>query len=215
MKRIALVLIMLIAMFAGLWLALRMQPGEDAPARAVSIEHGVVLSPPRRIAIPSGLVKGDGSAFTMDDLSGHWSLMFYGYTSCPDVCPTAMSVLKTARNLAQGQGSEFPRVFFVSVDPGRDTPELLGEYVRYFDPDFTGVTGDAKMLDALARQMSVAYRRVESPSGNPDEYLMDHSSAILLLDPRGRLAAFLTAPHTPRSVVDSIGTIMSAQQGMR
>jgi protein SCO1 len=175
--------------------------------------QGSLLDPPRRIAIPA-LIKDDGASFTQADITGHWSLMFFGYTHCPDVCPTALNALAAAKKAANDYfpGREFPHVIFVSVDPERDTTALLHDYVRYFDPDFTGVSGDEKMIQALTLQMSVVYMKVPSEStgnsANDDNYLVDHSSAILLLNPEGELAAFLQPPHTPRSILDSLNKII-------
>jgi protein SCO1/2 len=170
--------------------------------------QGSLLDPPRRIAVPT-LVKDDGTAFTEDDISGHWSLMFFGYTHCPDVCPVALSALAAAKKAADDYfpGREFPRVIFVSVDPERDTTALLHDYVRYFDPDFTGVTGDEKMIQALTLQMSVVYMKVPS-EGSDNDYLVDHSSAIMLLNPEGKLAAFLQPPHSAKSLLDSLNKII-------
>ena len=148
-----------IAMAAGFWLAssLRTTEQDDLPQI-----QGAVLKNARQIAVPE-LVRHDERPFTNADLSGQWTLMFYGYASCPDICPMTMNVLAEAKRKASG---EFPQVVMVSVDPQRDGVELLGEYVRYFDPDFIGVTGDEKMIQALALQMSVVYAKMPGASGN-------------------------------------------------
>ena len=195
------VLAAIAAMALGFWLA------SFDIVNPVPDFQGNLLDPPRRIAVPA-LVKDDGTAFTEDDISGHWRLMFFGYTHCPDVCPVALSALATAKKAAAEKlpGREFPRVIFVSVDPERDTTALLHDYVRYFDPDFTGVTGDEKMIQALTLQMSVVYMKV--PSEGSDNYLVDHSSSILLLNPEGKLTAFLQPPHTALSLLDSLNKII-------
>jgi protein SCO1/2 len=150
------------------------------------------------------LTKQDGTPFTNDDLSGQWSLLFFGYTHCPDICPATMNVLAEAKRKSAG---DFPRVVFVTVDPQRDTVDMLGDYVHYFDPEFTGVTGDEKMIQALALQASVLHMKVPGESGNENDYLVDHSSSILLINPEGQLAAFLGAPHTPGSILESVENI--------
>jgi protein SCO1/2 len=169
--------------------------------------QGYMVSPARKIAVPD-LIKGNGASFTGKDIKGSWTAMFFGYTNCPDICPTTMAMLVQAKKKAAEQGVNFPQVVFVSVDPERDNVEMLGEYVEYFDKDFTGVTGDAKLIDALARQMSVVYMRVPSVTDDPNNYHVDHSAAILLLSPEGKLTAFLTAPHTPAGIVDSIQAVV-------
>jgi protein SCO1/2 len=199
-----------IAMAVGFWLAGKLfEPDKlSGPQSTPDGLHGYMLSPARKIAVPP-LVKGNGATFTADDLKGHWSVMFYGYTNCPDICPTTMAVLTQAKSKAASEGIEFPQVIFVSVDPERDKIEMLGDYVRYFDEDFIGVTGETKMINALAVQMSVVYMRVPSVTDDPNNYQVDHSAAILLLNPQGQLAAFLTAPHTPAGILDSIKAVIA------
>jgi len=200
LKKTAVLLIAVIAMSAGFWLASELGTSDDGHAQL----QGTVLKPPRQIQVPE-LTKQDGTPFTNEDLNGQWSLLFFGYTHCPDICPTTMNVLAEAKRKSDG---DFPRVVFVTVDPQRDTVDMLGDYVHYFDPEFTGVTGDENMIQALALQASVLYMKVPGESGNENGYLVDHSSSILLINPEGQLAAFLGAPHTPGSILDSVNTIV-------
>ena len=167
--------------------------------------QGVILSPARKIAIPA-LTKDDGSTFTQDDLTGHWSLLFFGYTHCPDVCPVTMSVAAQAKKIALANDQDFPDVFFISVDPDRDKVEMLAEYVQYFDKDFIGVTGDESLIKALTLQMSVVYMKMSSSDTN---YVIDHSSALLLLDPEGRLVAFMNPPHDPKTILKDFQTVVN------
>lgn len=167
--------------------------------------QGVILSPARKIAIPA-LTKDDGSTFTQDDLAGHWSLLFFGYTHCPDVCPVTMGVAAQAKKIALANDQDFPDVFFVSVDPDRDKVEMLAEYVQYFDKDFIGVTGDESLIKALTLQMSVVYMKMSSSDTN---YVIDHSSALLLLDPEGRLVAFMNPPHDPKTILKDFQTVVN------
>jgi protein SCO1/2 len=190
----------LVALVAGVWLATILRtPEGNAPPQI----QGAVLDTPRQIAVPE-LIRHDGEPFTDEDLKGNWTLMFFGYTSCPDICPMTMNVLREAKQQSSG---DFPQVVLVSVDPERDSVDMLGEYVRYFDPDFIGVTGDEKMIQALTLQLSVVYMKMPGASGNENDYLVDHSSAVLLIDPAGQLAAFLKAPHTPTSINESVAAV--------
>lgn len=200
MKKLAVALFAVIAMAAGFWLAtLLTQPATQELPQI----HGSVVNPPRQIVVPD-LIKHDGEVFSNEDLSGRWTLVFFGYTYCPDICPITMNVLAEAKNKAP---AEFPQVIFVSVDPDRDTVELLADYVEYFDSEFIGVTGDENMIQALTLQTSVLYMKVPGASGNENDYLVDHSSSILLINPEGQLAAFLKAPHTPSSIIDSVAKV--------
>ena len=169
--------------------------------------QGTILSPARKIAVPA-LTKDDGSAFTQNDLAGHWSLFFFGYTHCPDVCPITMGVAAQAKKIALANNQDFPEVFFISVDPDRDKVEMLAEYVQYFDKDFVGVTGDESLIKALTLQMSVVYMKMSSDDGG---YLVDHSSALLLLNPEGKLVAFMNPPHDPKIILKDLEKVISLQ----
>ena len=202
-SKILIIFFAMVALAAGFGVSLLLSKNPEQGHVQI---QGTVLSQPRQIAVPD-LVKQDGSAFTNADIKGNWTLVFFGYTHCPDICPTTMGVLAQAKKKAEGP---FPNVVMVSVDPERDTVELLGEYVKYFDPEFIGVTGEEKMIQALTIQTSVVYMKMEGASGNKDNYLVDHSSQILLINPKGQLAAFLMAPHSPQSIVDSVSAVMGA-----
>jgi len=138
------------------------------------------------------LIDHNGERFTAANLAGHWSFVFFGYTRCPDVCPTTMLLFNQVYNrLAdEPQIRDATRWLLVSVDPERDTPELLRSYVTYYNPSFIGVTGPPGEIEKLASQMSVVY--MKQPLEGGDDYLVDHSSAILLLDPQGRLFAIFS-----------------------
>ena len=187
---------------------------EVAEARKIfSPIQGTILSPARKIAVPA-LVKDNGSDFTLDDLTGHWSLLFFGYTHCPDICPTTMGVLAQTRKTASANNHMFPQVIFISVDPERDKVEMLTEYVQYFDNDFIAVTGNEKLIKALTLQMSVVYMKMpadnNSATGSADSgYLIDHSAALLLLNPEGKLVAFFNPPHDPKTIVKDFQTVVN------
>ena len=191
------------ALIAGYWFG-QQNTSTDTGAAQSEIQ-GFILKTPRKIGVPE-LTRDDGKPFTKQDLSGHWSLLFYGYTNCPDICPTTLSTIAAAKI----QATDFPQVIFVSVDPKRDNAELVGEYVRYFDKDFIGVTGEEKMLQAMATQMSVAAMAMP-PEKPGDAYLVDHSANLMLLDPDGNLVAMLRPPHSVDSILHSISTVVNQE----
>jgi protein SCO1/2 len=140
------------------------------------------------------LVDDAGKTFDNERLAGKWSFMFFGYTRCPDVCPTTLAVLDAAmRKIAARDHARNAQVVFVSVDPRRDTPDALKQYVEYFDPAFVGVTGKGRALDGFLRALGIPHARFADPNGGP--YLVDHSASILLVGPDGRLVALFSAPH--------------------
>lgn len=170
---------------AGAWLL--------APAAPPELAAGTLLTEPR--ALPEfRMIRHDESTFTRADLEGQWSLVFFGFTHCPDVCPNTLFLLDRVTDALKQQNVTAPDVVFVSVDTERDTPEQLAGYVRYFNPEFIGVTGDDDNLQKLAQAMSVAYEFKPAEEGSSDEYTVIHSSAVLLIDPGARLHALFTPP---------------------
>ncbi|KAB7627840.1 SCO family protein [Alkalilimnicola sp. S0819] len=181
----------LLALLTGLWTggALRGGPsGSPAGLDATYIPGGKPIADFR-------LVDHHGKPYTPERLRGQWTLIFFGYTYCPDICPTTLLELGGAWPQWQAEGlTEDTQVVFVSVDPARDTPERLAEYVPYFHPDFLGVTGPDAQLEPFTRSMGILYVRHEPKTGN-DAYLVDHSSAVLLINPQGQLQALFGGPH--------------------
>jgi protein SCO1/2 len=206
-RNVGIALVAITAMAVGFWLSSSIIGPNQAESQAI---QGNKLPVARKIAVPE-LLKDDGSVFTNSDLQGHWTLMFFGYTHCPDICPTTLGVLAQAK---KNFGNDFPKINFpevmlVSVDPQRDTVKVLNEYVKYFEPTFIGVTGQPEMIKALTLQMSVVYMQAPGLSDNNDNYIVDHSSAILMINPEGKLHAFLNAPHSVTSIVNSVRVLMN------
>lgn len=135
-----------------------------------------------------------GDPVGLSNLKGGWSLLFFGFTTCPDVCPTTLSVLNDAMRGLE----EPPAVVMVSVDPDRDTPERLAQYVPAFNPDFIGYTGTFEETVKLAEQLNIAFGKV--PGDVPGSYLVDHSASLVLIDPGGRYAGFIKAPHNASNI---------------
>jgi protein SCO1 len=160
---------------------------------AMELATGTLLTP--RHALPDfSLIDSQGRSFGPANLRGHWSMLFFGYTNCPDFCPTTLSTLAAMQKQLRAEHSVLPQVIFVSVDAKRDTPAQLANYVPYFDPEFIGLTAaDQPAIEALAKQWGVAVM-VQPPKDG--SYTVDHSSAIFVLDPKGRLAAILSGPFT-------------------
>lgn len=153
------------------------------------------------------LTDQDGEPLTRNDINGNWTFLSFGYTSCPDVCPTALATLAAMeKRLQELQSAATPRVLFISVDPERDSTERLKEYIRYFDPDFLAATGDHAMLQSLSLPLGVIYAKVDDQSSAMG-YLVDHSAQILLLDPQARLSALFSAPHNADDLAQDFLTL--------
>jgi protein SCO1/2 len=165
------------------------------------LERGVyVLPEPREIA-PIELSTHTGAPFTLDDLRGRWSFVFFGFTNCPDVCPTSMAVLAQARRrLGQEQPDavdDFQGIL-VTVDPDRDDQETLARYVQAFSPAFVGVRGDKVATAQLTTQVNVVFAKVPADGGG---YQVDHSANIVIVNPRGHYHGFARMPHEADTIV--------------
>lgn len=137
------------------------------------------------------LVDHHGEAFTPERLEGQWTLIFFGFTYCPDICPTTMSFLNRFVQALEGTEAEDTRVVMVSVDPARDTVAQLAEYVPYFNPEFTGVTGEFLDIHRFATSLNTPFRKVP---GQDENYLVDHSANVVLINPRGDFHGFFKTP---------------------
>ena len=139
--------------------------------------------------------------FNNSRLKDKWSLMFFGYTSCPDVCPTTLNnISHVVHALKDPTVLDAVKVYFVSVDPQRDKPEILASYMNYFNPDFTAVTGDSQMLDVLTSALGVAYKIKKKAETDP-VYSVDHSGFVVLINPQGENAGlFFSDPDNVQAV---------------
>ncbi|MBM27637.1 MAG: SCO family protein [Halieaceae bacterium] len=137
------------------------------------------------------LIDHHGSPFTREDLIDQWTLIFFGFTHCPDICPTTMAELAELKAQLVGTEASDARVVMLSVDPARDTPERLAQYVPYFHADFIGVTGDFTDILSFAQRLNAPFRKVSEPDG---AYQMEHSANVMLMNPRGDYHGFFRAP---------------------
>jgi len=158
------------------------------------LSHGTLLPSAKPVA-DFQLTDHRGQPFTLENLRDNWTFAFFGYTHCPDVCPTSMAMLaQVQRKLEQQDGlDKLPQVVFVSVDPERDTTALLSQFVPYFHPGFIGASGDQQNTLSLTRQLGILYGKTGDSAA--DNYLVDHSAAIILLDPDGAFRAVFGVPH--------------------
>ncbi|MDE0929500.1 MAG: SCO family protein [Halioglobus sp.] len=149
-----------------------------------------LLETPRNIG-EFDLIDHHGNSFNPGRLEGQWTLIFFGFTHCPDICPTTMTFLNTFLESLEGTEAEDPQVVMVSVDPARDTVQQLADYMPYFNPDFTGVTGEFLDIHRFATKLNTPFRKVMDEDGS---YQVDHSSNIVLINPRGDYHGFFRAP---------------------
>lgn len=166
-------------------------------------ELGSALSDGAGTLLPSFRLSGPRGDFSNRDLLGHWTFLFFGYTRCPDVCPTALSLMKEVKaKLAVVSPAPTFQVVFVSVDPQRDSPELLKEYMAAFDPGFIGVSGDDATLRPLVDALKVSFQRNDQQDKR--NYTVDHSAAIHLIDPQGRAQRMFPPPQQATALVGEL-----------
>jgi protein SCO1 len=175
----------LAALGLGLYAGTRLQG-----PRAAALASGTLLGQPRAVA-PFSLTDHDGQPYTQAQLQDHWTLLFAGFTHCPDVCPTTLALMAQLRaRLPAGAPLE---LLFLSVDPERDTPERLKTYTAHFGGAVRGVTAPREALEALCADLGLAFLKV--PGASEADYTVDHSTALVLLDRAGRVAGYFPAPH--------------------
>lgn len=148
-----------------------------------------------------------GSAFSRENFKGHWNLVFFGFTHCPDVCPLTLQVLADARRQMQAQGLDpLPRIVLVSVDPERDSPAVLARYVGHFGDGIVGLGGELAELRKLTTKLGIYF---EKSGIDGDNYSVDHSSVIIVIDPDGKFAALFSAPHQAENIAYDASLLMS------
>lgn len=166
-------------------------------------ELGATRYPEPRPIAEFQLTDQQGNSFRNQDLLGQWSMVFFGFTSCPDVCPITMTELSQFyRQWNSSDDREAPQIVFVTVDPERDSVEAVAEYMDQFEPDFIGLSGDAEAIAHTAQQFFVAYSsEVDmgheghmAPTMDPDDYMVSHSTHVSLVNPQGQLHSVIRPP---------------------
>ncbi len=157
---------------------------------------------------PFTLVNSAGETVTDKDFHGRYMLIYFGYTFCPDVCPTSLSTTAQALAMLPPEKVEKLTPVFVSVDPHRDTPEVVGEYVTYFDDRMVGLTGSDEQVAAAAKAYKVYYQKVEEEGGDPEAYVLDHSALSYLMDPEGNFVTHFSHGIPPKDMADRLAQIL-------
>lgn len=198
------ILVAALAAGAGLWFGNRQFGRTDQPKLA----HAVLYPQPRELP-EFRLTQADGKPLTLADWRGRWNVAYFGYASCPDVCPTTLTVFKQVWKVLDERGlHDRVRLNFVSVDPQRDTPEILGKYVAFFSPDFIAATGSDEQLTSLTRALGLLYSRTTGPNG---EIQVDHSGSAVIVDPQGRLVGMFRPPFAAADVAADLATLASKE----
>jgi protein SCO1/2 len=200
----ALLLLAAIVAAGGWWLVQRPGPtltGADGQA-----------TPQADIGGPFALVAHTGERVTDADFRGRWLLVFFGYTFCPDVCPTALGKVAVVMD-ELGPLADRVQPLFVSVDPERDTPEVLAEYVAQFHPSIVGLTGTPEEIAKVAKEYRAFYRKVVPEGADESDYLMDHSAYLYLMGPDGKFVRVFSHTQGPDEIAAAIRELVTAAGG--
>jgi protein SCO1/2 len=188
------------AIAAGLTLALRLGDGPAVPVRATVLPAGNSLP-----AVT--LLDHNGTAIDHTVFEGQWDLVFFGFTHCPDICPATLQILGQARKQLAADGQDpLPRIVLVSVDPERDTPEIMKQYVSAFGDDNLGITGELAEISKLTDALGIYFAQAPTSDGG---YSVDHSTVVLVVNPQGRFQALFSAPHQVENFVHDLPLIMT------
>ena len=149
-----------------------------------------------------------GQAFGQNEFKGEWSVVFFGFTNCPDICPTTLLDMQKIHRSLSNDGLKPPRFVFVSVDSDRDSPENMKTYIDYFNSAFVGLSGDAANILSLTSQLGVAYE-IEPHEEDADFYNVDHSAALFLINPDAERAGIFTTPHDHKQIAADLKLLLS------
>jgi len=163
-------------------------------------ENGAVIGQ-AQVGGPFELVDGEGRTVTDEEFRGEYMLVYFGYTYCPDVCPTELQNMSRALELL-GEEAEAVRPVFITVDPERDTPEVIESYIENFHPRMVGLTGSPEQIEKAAKSYRVYYKKAES--GSASEYLMDHTSIVYLMGREGEFLRHFGYGTSPEDMAQGI-----------
>ncbi len=189
------------AMAAGIWASMNFQRTAPAPSTATVL--------PVTIDIPAfSLLDHEGRSVDQRVFEGQWDLVFFGFTNCPDICPLTLQVLSAAKRQLEEQGQlPLPRIVLVSVDPERDTPAKMAQYVNAFGDDNLGITGDLDELRKLTTGLGIFF---EKQANNKPSYAVDHSSVVIVIDPAGQFHSLFSGPHVIENFVHDLPLLMTS-----
>lgn len=202
-KNFVMLIIVLVAGIAG-YMASKQYFQKDDQTKLQSL----LVFPAQKRFSGFELINKNQQKVTSESFANRWTLLFFGFTHCPDVCPTTLSELqKTYKLLETKKLKTMPEVLFVSVDPERDNADSLKTYIEYFNPTFNAATGDAANIMSIATQVGVAYHIQEHESGDIN-YSVDHTATIFLVNPEKKLYGIFKSPHEAKKIANDIAALL-------
>ncbi|MDP9528930.1 MULTISPECIES: SCO family protein [Pseudomonas] len=202
------ILVALVALVLGLTVN-KVLSGKGQGDPTALIDAGIILLPQSRTLPAVKMLDQDGQPVVIDELKGKWSLLFFGYTFCPDICPTTLAQLRQIKSELPKEAVDKLQVILVSVDPNRDTPQQLKQYLGYFDKDFKGLTAaSVEDLQKLANAVSIPFIPADTSKPN---YTVDHSGNLAVIGPDGRQRGFIRAPLNNQKLVAQLPLMLQRQ----
>ncbi len=201
-RSLIIAVVAIVAIALGTWTSYRLVSPPPAPRVATVL--------PAPVTLPDfSLLDHHGQPVGREVFAGQWDLVFFGFTHCPDICPMTLQVLASARRqLAEAGAERLPRIVLVSVDPERDTAEIMGKYVTYFGDENLGITGDLAEVRKLTGELGIYFEKTAGRNGN---YSVDHSTVVLLLNPAGEMHALFAAPHAAANFTHDLPLIFAGR----
>lgn len=209
-KKIIFCLVLLVAVLSAWFIYISLfdkQPVTYIP-KEVKI-NGVFLAESKPIQ-DFQLTDHKGRQFSKDNLMGHWTMMFFGFTNCGYVCPTTMSELNKMYNKLKLElpDNKLPQIVLVTVDPERDSMSKMSDYINAFNTDFIGARAELKETEAFERQLHITAVKIQADDKAKDQYMVNHSAEILLFNPKGQVQAYLSFPPKSDQLVKDYKTIL-------
>ncbi|MCO7572506.1 SCO family protein [Pseudomonas chlororaphis] len=202
------ILVALVALVLGLTVN-KVLSGKGQGDPTALIDAGIILLPQSRTLPAVKMLDQDGQPVVIDELKGKWSLLFFGYTFCPDICPTTLAQLRQIKSELPKEAVDKLQVILVSVDPNRDTPQQLKQYLGYFDKDFKGLTAaSVEDLQKLANAVSIPFIPADTSKPN---YTVDHSGNLAVIGPDGHQRGFIRAPLNNQKLVAQLPVMLQRQ----
>lgn len=201
------ILVAIVAVVLGLTVN-RVLSGKDQGDQTALIDAGIILLPQSREVPDLQMTNQDGQPVSLGSLKDKWTLLFFGYTFCPDICPTTLAQLRQIKSELPEEAAAKLRVVLVSVDPNRDTPQQLKTYLGYFDKQFVGLTTPVENIQKLANAVSIPFINADTSKPN---YTVDHSGNLALLGPDGTQRGFIRAPLNNQKLVAQLPVLLKKQ----
>jgi protein SCO1/2 len=195
-----------VAVSAGMWVGQRSFLAPSGGS-AVAVEAALLYPAPREVPA-FVLERAGGGTFSEANLRGHWTLGFFGFTHCPDICPTTLALMKQVEDMLAAPPLAPPlQLLFVSVDPARDDPATLGQYAAYFSPNIIAATAPEDRLQPMTRSLGIVYMQSPLDGGG---YTIDHSAQVVVIDPKGRLVGMFRPPLDPQRMAADLRRLAEA-----